>query len=50
MDYLHKECAMCKKKVDSTSNHITISYDKGNAFAYFHRFCYFNYRTEFLKR
>lgn len=48
MDYLHKECAMCKKKVDSTSNHITISCNKG--YVYFHRFCYFNYRTEYLKR
>ena len=47
MDYLYKECAMCKKKIDESSNFITISYSKG--FVYFHRFCYFNYRMEFLK-
>ena len=48
MNYLHKECAMCKKIVENNSNHITISYDKD--YVYFHRFCYFNYRTEILKR
>ena len=50
MDYLYKiECAMCKKTIENTSNYITIKipYDKGNV--YFHRFCYFNYRTEVCK-
>ena len=46
MDYLHKECAFCKKIIINTSNYITISCNKG--FAYFHRFCYFNYRAEVL--
>ena len=45
MDHLHKECTMCKKKLDNSSNYITISYDKG--YAYFHRFCYFNYRMNY---
>lgn len=46
---------MCKKKIDNNSNHITISrdnYNKGyvyKGYVYFHRFCYFNYRTEFVK-
>ena len=43
---------MCKKTIDNSSNYITISYDKcypHKGYAYFHRFCYFNYRTEFLK-
>ena len=48
MDYIRKECAMCKKIIDSASNYITIPYDR--AYVYFHRFCYFNYRTEFLKQ
>ena len=47
MDYLYKECIMCKKKICDTTNYITISYDKG--YVYYHRFCYFNYRTEILK-
>ena len=47
MDYICKECAMCKKKIENTLNYITIPYGKGSI--YFHRFCYFNYRTEFLK-
>ena len=47
MDCIRKECALCKKIIDNTSNHISISYDNG--YAYFHRFCYFNYRTEILK-
>ena len=46
MDYLRKECLMCKKIIENTTNYITIPYNKG--FVYFHRFCYFNYRTEFL--
>ena len=45
MDYLHKQCAMCKKNIDNNSlTQITISTSKG--YVYFHRFCYFNYRTE----
>ena len=47
MDHLRKECAMCKKIIDNESNYITIRYDK--CYVYFHRFCYFNYRTEILK-
>ena len=47
MDHIHKECIMCKKSIDNSSNYITIPYAKGCV--YFHRFCYFNYRTEFLK-
>ena len=43
MDYIHKECAMCKKKIDNSSNYLTIPYDKSPV--YFHRFCYFNYPT-----
>jgi hypothetical protein len=53
MDYQYKECLMCKKKIDNSSNYITIPYNKispyDKYYAYFHRFCYFNYRTEFLK-
>ena len=47
MDYPYKACAMCKKRIDDSSNYITIPYD--NKHVYFHRFCYFNYRTEYLK-
>ena len=47
MDNLSKECAMCKKNMGNSSNYITISCNKG--YVYFHRFCYFNYRTEVLK-
>ena len=46
-EMLHKECAMCKKKIENSSNYIPIRYDKG--YLFFHRFCYFNYRTEGLK-
>lgn len=42
MDYIHRECAKCKKKIDNSSKYITIYYDTGAI--YFHRFCYFNYR------
>ena len=37
-------CIMCKKKVDLTSKFIIISCENG--YGYFHRFCYFNYRTK----
>ena len=53
MDCLNKSCAMCKKSIDNSSNYITVSpngysapstsYNNSNV--YFHRFCYFNYRT-----
>ncbi len=44
MDYPHKQCAVCKKTIDDSSNYITIAYD--TAFVYFHRFCYYNYRMK----
>jgi hypothetical protein len=55
MDYIPKECAMCKKIIDNSSNYITISnkdyfYNECyKPYTYFHRFCYFNYRTQILK-
>jgi len=53
IDYTRKECSMCKKIIDNTSNYITIPYYKyqscEKAYIFFHRFCYFNYRTEILK-
>ena len=53
MDFLHKSCAMCKKSIDNSSNYITVhsngnsppSAPYNNSNVYFHRFCYFNYRT-----
>lgn len=45
MDYI---CEMCKKKIENSTNFITIPYDSRRVF--FHRFCYFNYRTEYFKR
>ncbi len=47
MDFIPKECFMCKRIIDNLSKFITIP--ANNKHIYFHRFCYFNYRTEFLK-
>lgn len=47
MDEIRRECLLCKKNIENSINFISISYPKG--IIYFHRFCYFNYRTEGLK-
>lgn len=51
--YLSEDCVMCKKKINYNSNYITIRCSKFNRYdkeyLYFHRFCYFNYRTEYCK-